>query len=44
MCKPEFDPKDLTKEKSLWDIYLVSRRIPASVNIQPPNNYLKNIA
>lgn len=30
MCKPEFDPKDLTKEKSLWDIYLVSRRIPAS--------------
>ena len=25
-----FDPKDLTKEKKLWDIYIASRRIPFS--------------
>lgn len=30
MNTPNFDPKDLTSEKKLWDIYLASRRIPFS--------------
>jgi len=30
MNAPGFDPKDLTSEKKLWDIYLASRRIPFS--------------
>lgn len=30
MNTPSFDPKDLTKEKRLWDIYIASKRIPFS--------------
>lgn len=30
MHDPSFDPKELTSEKKLWDIYLASRRIPFS--------------
>src|SRR5699024_12666852 len=30
MSAPSFDPKDLTKEKRLWDIYIASKRIPFS--------------
>jgi len=30
MANTDFDYKDLTKEKNLWDIYIVSRRIPSS--------------
>ncbi len=30
MVDKEFDPKNLTKEKRLWDIYMASRRIPFS--------------
>jgi len=30
MNAPGFDPRDLTSEKKLWDIYLASRRIPFS--------------
>lgn len=30
MNAPNFDPKDLTKEKKLWDIYIASKRIPFS--------------
>ena len=28
--KYDFDPKALTSEKSLWDVYVLSRKIPAS--------------
>lgn len=30
MSCDNFDPRELTKEKKLWDIYISSRRIPAS--------------
>jgi len=30
MASTDFDAKDLTKEKKLWDIYIASRRIPFS--------------
>ncbi len=30
MGNVDFDPKDLTKEKKLWDVYIASRRIPFS--------------
>lgn len=30
MANTDFNPKDLTKEKKLWDVYLASRRIPIS--------------
>lgn len=30
MTPIDFDPNDLTKEKRLWDIYILSRRIPCS--------------
>ena len=30
MDELDFDPKELTREKKLWDIYLASRRIPFS--------------
>lgn len=30
MNAPNFNPKELTNEKKLWDIYLASRRIPFS--------------
>lgn len=30
MNTPNFEPKELTKEKRLWDIYIASRRIPFS--------------
>ena len=30
MNAQDFDPKELTKEKRLWDIYIASRRIPFS--------------
>ena len=30
MGVPDFNPKDLTREKRLWDIYIASRRIPFS--------------
>lgn len=30
MNQPEIDPKELTREKKLWDVYLASRRIPFS--------------
>jgi hypothetical protein len=30
MSCDSFDPRELTKEKKLWDIYIASRRIPAS--------------
>jgi len=30
MVNTDFDPKDLTKEKSLWDVYIESRKIPSS--------------
>lgn len=30
MMTPDFEPKDLTKEKKLWDIYVSSNRIPFS--------------
>lgn len=30
MDELDFDPKELTREKKLWDVYLASRRIPFS--------------
>ena len=30
MANTDFEPKDLTKEKSLWDVYIESRKIPSS--------------
>lgn len=30
MANTDFDPKDLTKEKRLWDVYIASRRIPSN--------------